>query len=191
MASESCTEVFPLSVRTAVVRTHFGEEHWERQLRDWWEQDPTQAVLQLRHKRLVHDGAVWAAAPGTGAQQRRLAVGASGVSTRLAFQLHGPSGPRPEQIFQEVGAELGKLTGAAFQCVCPHEALRAYTLRPDVGLVAGAFTGRFEVAVSSPAEAGRVRDALHGRGLQIGPDLLSLEVQLQHAPDRPGNGRRC
>ncbi len=84
LASECCSEIFPLNGRSAVIRTELGEDHWEERLGQWWEQDPTQAALQLRRKRLTNDGAVSAAAPGTGAQQKRLAAGAAEVSSRVS-----------------------------------------------------------------------------------------------------------
>ena len=53
IAGPNCLELFPLSQRTAVIRTALDELRWQEDLRDWFEQDPSTAVFQLRHKRLV------------------------------------------------------------------------------------------------------------------------------------------
>ena len=81
--------------------------------------------------------------------------------------------------------------GQQVRGIRPEEALEAYTLRPERGTVAGALTGRLELAVRTPAEARHLHELLHGRGLQLGVDLVSLEVQLIPLAGRPGNGRRC
>ena len=86
---------------------------------------------------------------------------------------------------------INRALGKTIHQVRPDEALTAYSLRPERGTVVGALTGRLELAVSSPAEARHLHELLHGRGLQIGCDLLSLEVQLTPLAARPGNGRRC
>ena len=86
---------------------------------------------------------------------------------------------------------VANVLGDTVRMVEPDRPLEALTLRPERGTVAGAMTGRMEVAVRSPAEARHLHELLHGRGVQLGADILAVEVQLTPLGRLPGNGRRC
>ena len=191
LVSPMCTEVLPLSPRAAVVRTRREEAVWEEEMRRWQAEDPKRSALQLRFKRLVRDGGLWVSAPGTAQRHRQLAAGTAEISSRLVLQLRGPDGPRPARLIQAIQDMVSTALGSPVTVVRPQEALSAHTLRPDRGVVAGAMTGRMELAVKTPAEARHLHELLHGRGVQLGSDLLSLEVLLTPLTSGPGNGRRC
>lgn len=187
----NCEELLPLGPRNAVLRTTLDEARWEEDMRAWQGADPGCAALHLRYKRLVQEGRMWASAPGTAARRRQAAMGGAGVSTRLVLQLRGPPGPRPDALVRTIGDMLQGALGRPVQAVNPEDALTSYALRPRRGVVMGAFTGVFEVAVGTQAEARHLHEVLHGRGVQLGQDLLALEVSLAPLAERPGNGRRC
>ena len=100
-------------------------------------------------------------------------------------------GLRSEQVADAIQDMVGKALGGTICTVQPGAALEDYTLRPERGTVAGALTGRMELALRSPAEARHLHEVLHGRGLQLGVDMLAIEVQLTPLARVPGNGRRC
>ena len=191
VASELCSELLPLGPTTAVLRTRRDEAAWEEAMRRWQSADPRRSVFQLRFKRLVNDGSLWAGAPGTAQRHRQIAAGTGDVSSRLLLQLQGPPGPRTSQLVQAVQDMVSRALGDTVSTIEPDSPLTVYTMRPERGTVAGAMTGRFELAVKSPSEARHLHELLHGRGLQLGTDLLSLEVQLTPLGRGPGNGRRC
>ena len=191
VAGRNCAEIYPLAPKMAVIRTTLDENRWEADLSAWMQQDATAAIYHLRHKRLVREGSLWISAPGTANKQRQMAAGTAEVSTKLLLQLQGPAGPRPEAVVATIARLAGEAVGRTVTAV-PHDAaLSAYNLRPERGVVAGSFTGRLEFTVSTAAEARHVRELLHGRGIQLGPDLVSLDVQLTPLQTRSGNDRRC
>ena len=191
MAGELCLELLPLGPKMAVLRTRRDERTWEEAMRLWQSTDPRRSVFQLRHKRLIQDGSLWAGVPGTAQRQRQIASGTEDISSRLLLQLRGPQGPRSEQVVDAIQDMVGTALGGTIRTVQPGAALEAYTLRPERGTVAGALTGRMELALRSPAEARHLHELLHGRGLQLGVDMLAIEVQLTPLARVPGNGRRC
>ena len=138
-------------------------------------------------------------APPSRRENRATAKGGKGgkcaraeeASARLLLQLKGPEGPRPEQVVQAINNMVNKALGKDVRKIQPNEDLATYTLRPERGIVADALTGRLELAVSSAAEARHLHELLHGRGLQMGVDMVALEVRLTPPAARPGNGRRC
>lgn len=189
-ASPSCTEMFPLSSRVAVDCTTLDEDKWEKDLCGWFAADLGKAMLHLRHKRLVNHGSRWVAAPRTVPRQRQLATREDDVSKCRAIQLQGPPGPRPSQVVSAVASAIHRSLGREVRAVEPDDPLVAYTLRPTRGVVAGAMTGHMELAVGMPGEARHLHEAFHGRGVQVGVDLLSLEFRLLHNSEQSGNGRR-
>ncbi len=84
-----------------------------------------------------------------------------------------------------------RAAGRPLTCIDPHGTFVSHSFRPELGLVAGSFKGRLEVAVGSPEDVRHLRETLRGRGLRVGPDLLSLEAQLNYVGGGRGNGRRC
>ncbi|CAK0906403.1 unnamed protein product, partial [Prorocentrum cordatum] len=146
VAGGNCLELLPLSTRTAVARTSLDETRWEEDMRNWQAADPQRCLYHLRHKRLVNEGGLWVSAPGTANVQRQRAARTDEVSARLLLQLHGPPGPRPDLVVQAAGDMIHRALGQQVRRIHQDEALEAYTLRPERGTVAGALTGRLELA---------------------------------------------
>ena len=121
-------------------------------------------------------------APGTAQRHKQLMAGSDDISTKLTLQLRGPCGPRPAQVVEAIRSEVGKALGKDIVTVDPEAALTAYRMRPERGVVVGALTGKVELAVGTQQEGRHLHELLHGRGLQLGANMVSLEA---------GNGSRC
>ena len=126
-----CSEMFPIGPRQAVIRTSADPKDWEESMRGWREEDAKAAVMQIRHKKLVQEGAIWAAAPA-GPQKLRQDDG-TGLSGRLAVQLRGPEGARPAQLIRALTDALGRAVGRPFAVAGEGEPLGSYMLRPQRG----------------------------------------------------------
>ena len=193
-----CEDLVFLQPRLLTIRTAAQQEVWAQLLEQVFERDPDAAILRVRWRPSRHGGRIWATPPVTaqqlGAASRlaaRAAVPSAAADGRTTLSLRGPLGHDPARVMTEFLAVLQTRTGLSLMQAtdAADERLGTWRLLDGVGDPGGA--GRVRLALSSLDEARRVAAEFHGRAINVGPDLIAIEVSndLLGAPGA-GNGRR-
>ena len=162
------------------------------------EADPATAVLKARWKPSRLGGRAWATPAATSRQLQavrrttgRAAHSSAALSSVAEVSLPGTLGRRPLETLQALMAVVGNRAGVAFRQADPREEQPpAGSWRRAQDLDPTAPPGRIRVYLETPGDVTALSAMLHGRAVQLGGDLVAVEVRSDLLDARTGNGRR-
>ena len=188
-----------MSPSLALARTHESRARWEETLDHNLRADPHDAVLRVKWKTSHHGGRTWAAPSATQAQlaavQRTRHLGATdpGLTTTATLEVDGPLGFQPGEVITLLMEVVAHHAGIPLR---PTQQGRRGGEHPAWFWLAGedpsAPPGRVRLLLQDADQVQAVIRAVHGRAIQVGSDLVAVDVQsdlIQVDEVRQGNGR--
>ncbi|CAK0878899.1 unnamed protein product [Prorocentrum cordatum] len=194
-AWELSVSMVALKENKLLLRTDADPDVWKPRMTTLLQQDPEAAILGLKW-RPSRGGRPWAlpgVTPDELAAARRTRGGrvgmASPVSNVTDVQVCGSPGYDALGVYRQPMAHMEQATGIHLREATSDAPAGCGYWRWLAASDPVAPPGRLRLHLSSEAEVTAVREALHGKTIQVGLDRIALQV-TSDAQDLPGNGRR-
>lgn len=184
LAWPRCGELLPLSRSKALGTTQLPAEDWIPYLTDMINSNADVAILKIKHKPSFAGGRVWAAPEATPQQlaaTRRCAGRTSQQETtarqEINLSMKGNLGGEPQMVISKLVEVIAIKTGIAIQ-----------ERQEDRGISQGACwtwearhnpaaaPGQVRLYLQSEAQVQQVVQEVQGRAIDIGGDLVTIEV---------------
>ena len=196
-----CSGILALSSEKLLVSTDAEPEAWQPMLDSLMKQDPKSAIVRIKWRPSRHGGRPWATPEATQVQLaalRRTKGGRLGQAAPMCnvadVQSRGPTGYEDLEVYWQLMEHFQTTAGVALA-----EAASPMVAKPGTWLWLAAADptapqGRLRLFLRTHEEVQSLFQALHGRTVQVGSDLVGIQV-LHDISDavgetRQGNGVR-
>ena len=192
-----CEAAVFLSRSLATVVTAAAPDLWRPILDAMHEGSPEHAISKIRWRPSLHGGVAWVTPTATERQlraTRRVGRGGGGLPrATLAtadISVDGSLGWDPGAAMRTLMGVIAGRTGLQLAELTARQASIPGGWRRVAEMDPFANPGRVRLYLSDLSECERVHAEVHGRGIQIGGDLLTVDVATDAVDAVSGNGRR-
>ena len=186
-----------MSPRLALMTTAAAPEVWAPILDRLLDEDPTGCITRIKWKPSRHGGRPWLTPAATVRQLEatrrnaaRASLGSAGGSApvQASIMLRGSLGYDPHAVAERLVGEIRRQTGLRLEEGPLDAAPRngGWSMLP--GFTTGT-SGRLRLCLETQAALDDVCARFHGRALNVGSEVIAIEV-ANDLRDAPGNGRR-
>ena len=190
-----CEEVVLISRRLASIRTGLEPADMTRVLDTIMDGDPEVMVKKIRWRASRQGGRPWATPSVTTRQMAALERSVKGrhlpeaARNTAEVTIPGSLGHNPRQVIDTLMAVVASRTGLALTEGGQNQGARPGTWQRLQDSDPSAAPGRLRLHLQSYREVELLAEQLHGKAIQIGVDLLAVDVFHPDLVHNPGNGQ--